>query len=276
MSSDSEVLLGAVRDRLAAVASQAQDIRQWGQARARLADAVQAATGHAAEGTKAGWEAAIADLAAAQDVIDRFRDDDEHPNPRDVARAADEALRALRAIEWPVAWWKVPGGNRSGKLWNRGVSITSWSGGNFAAYEREVCGIDAIVGGSDGGSRKDKWRDLCGGPVLGDPSGYDDAGRIENGSQLDWDKGTNFGLLVREATAGKTWLVWAPATLPKSMSTEGERDADAWARIAANEKVEGSRPDDWYYAMGRRARAAMRALGMEDWQLALRFNHEMN
>src|SRR5215218_6426631 len=101
--SDPEVLLRAVRDGLAAVEPQARVIRPKGPDRRRLADAVGAATGHAAAGAEAGCEAAIADLAGAREVVDRFRDDPDHPNARVVARAAGAALEALEAIDWRVA-----------------------------------------------------------------------------------------------------------------------------------------------------------------------------
>ena len=101
--SDPRTLLRQVHDRLAAAEPQVRIIRPWGPERERLADAVEAAIGHAALGTEAGCRAAIADLTGAAGVVAKFRDDASAPNARAVARAADEALPALRAIAWSVA-----------------------------------------------------------------------------------------------------------------------------------------------------------------------------
>jgi hypothetical protein len=172
----------------------------------------------------------------------------------------------------PPAWWKVPGGNRSGKRWNRGVSITAWAGAAWDTYENRVCKIDAIVGGSDAsGARVPNWAGLAGGPLdTANPASYDNAADIANDSQLDWDSGTNFGSLVARSTSGKTWLVWVAVTIPTSLAVRSA-DSTTWGTLA-----QPGPHDDWWYAMGRRARAAMVAKGMKPWQLAVRFNHEMN
>jgi hypothetical protein len=76
------------------------------------------------------------------------------------------------------------------------------------------------------------------------------------------------------AVKGKTWLIWVPDTNPTGgpYDTNGHNpNTTVWSTWAAP-----GPHDDWWYAMGRRARAVMLSYGLEPWQLMLRINHEMN
>src|SRR5215213_7991321 len=98
----------------------------------------------------------------------------------------------------------IPGGNRSGKRWNRGVCSTGWDEAAIDLYEEQVTPVDAVVGASQSGGRLDDWPAVCGGPLDGaHPESYDDARNILSPSQIDWalpgGRGTVFARLLEAA-----------------------------------------------------------------------------
>jgi hypothetical protein len=156
------------------------------------------------------------------------------------------------------AWWKVPGGNRSGKPWNIGVNSTGWNEATVARYQQEVGRpIDAFCAGAHrGGAAVGTWEEVAGGP-LGSP------GTIAQGSQLDWDGSTGFGQLLPTAVKGKTFCILNTIGVPSGGWT--------WKQLG----VPGQH-DEWWHVMGQRLRTAAAAAGLEPWQLVLRWHKEMN
>jgi hypothetical protein len=168
----------------------------------------------------------------------------------------------------PVSpWWKIPGGNRSGKLWNRGPGLTFAT----SAWTPKMGAYDVTTGASH--RTAGTMNEIIGGPVSGTLSSYDNVANIQNGSQLDW-AGTTMDSAANTAVRGKTWLIWVPDTNPTGgpYDTGGHNPSTTVWSTWASPGVH----DDWWYAMGRRARAVMLSYGLEPWQLMLRINHEMN
>jgi hypothetical protein len=164
-------------------------------------------------------------------------------------------------------WWRIPGGNRSGKLWNRGPGLTFAA----SAWTPKMGAYDVTTGASH--RSESTMNEVIGGPVSGNLADYDSVSKIMSGSQLDWGN-TSMDSAALSAVKGKTWLIWVPDTNPTGgpYDTGGHNPNttvwSTWAKPGVH--------DDWWYAMGRRARAVMLSYGLQPWQLMLRMNHEMN
>jgi hypothetical protein len=162
-------------------------------------------------------------------------------------------------------WWRIPGGNRSGKLWNRGPGLTFAA----SAWTPTMGALDVTTGASH--RNESTMNEVIGGPISANLADYDDFSKIQNGSQPYWP-GTTMDNAAQSAVSGKTWLIWVMDTNPTggpfdTSSGPGNNTYATWANPGVH--------DDWWYAMGRRTRATMLHYGLKPWQLMLRINHEM-
>jgi hypothetical protein len=220
--SDPKILLRQIHDQLAAVEPQVQIIRPKGPHRERLADAVEAAIGHAALGTEAGCEAAIADLAGAAGVVAEFRDDPRYPNARAVARVADEALPGLRAIRWspgltfplypPAAVWNVPvaalprhpaEAQLCDLLWDKGSAVgpgrwdLTLSDYSWSVYDVRDATTTVRVQ-----ARHRNWGNLDGQPIPWDPAWRPSGGWWQGREDYDCD------VLLLDGDTGAEISLW--------------------------------------------------------------------
>jgi hypothetical protein len=63
-------------------------------------------------------------------------------------------------------------------------------------------------------------------------------------------------------------------TIPLTLNTSGNPNSTTWNDLATRSNFQNC--EDYWYAMGRRIRAAMAHYNKDSWQLLLRPNHEMN
>jgi hypothetical protein len=140
-------------------------------------------------------------------------------------------------------WWHIPGGNRSGKPWNRGVNSTGWNSSTCADYERQVSPLDVFCASNHHG---DSIR-----------GGWD-----EFHAQAGFDNSSTFGGMLKCAVKGKTIHLFNVYSHPVStplatLAKPGPHDAE-------------------YVKLGHELRATVGRAGLLDWQLALRINKELN
>jgi hypothetical protein len=140
-------------------------------------------------------------------------------------------------------WWLIPGGNRSGKPWNRGVNSTGWNAASCADYERKVGKLDVFCAANHHGAvifGKD-WAEFH--------------------AQASFNNSSTFGALLRCKVKDKTIhllnFYTHPVGVPLQEIADGKHDAE-------------------YIQFGQNLRVSVDKAGLSDWQLALRTNKEGN
>jgi hypothetical protein len=141
-------------------------------------------------------------------------------------------------------WWKIPGGNLSGKPWNIGCNSTGWTKATAVdLYTKEVGRrSDVYCASNHPGATAASW-----------PEVYAQGDLVNSHS--------GFGILIACGVKDKTLhllnIYTHPHNVPLAELVAGKHDAE-WVQL------------------GQNLRASWAKSGLSDWQLALRLNKENN